>query len=170
MTADREVPAAPAEWASATWPEVEALAREPFVAFLPVGSTEAHGPHLAVSADTVIATEMAKRGAAKLKEHNVNSLILPPVYFTVADFGSDGILSFRSVDSGTTFSPSGFPVDEPPEEISEPLPLTVRDRPAIDTAWTSITTSPGPAWGAGTSLSCITSGPPNSSMTIARIV
>ena len=72
-----------------TWTEIEeALEKRP-VGLIPVGATEAHGPHLTVSADTVIATEMAKRGAARLKDHNVNSLILPPVYFTVADFGAD---------------------------------------------------------------------------------
>jgi creatinine amidohydrolase len=54
-----------------------------------VGAVEAHGPHLPVSTDTVIAIEMAKRGAKKLKERGVPSLILPPVYFTVADFGAD---------------------------------------------------------------------------------
>jgi creatinine amidohydrolase len=32
---------------------------------------------------------MAKRGAAKLKAHGVSALVLPPVYFTVADFGAD---------------------------------------------------------------------------------
>jgi creatinine amidohydrolase len=42
-----------------------------------------------LSTDSVIATEMAKRGAAKLKQHGVSALVLPPVYFTVADFGSD---------------------------------------------------------------------------------
>ena len=72
-----------------TWTEVDEALKERPVALLPVGAVEAHGPHLPVSADTVIATEMAKRGAEKLKEHGINALILPPVYFTVADFGAD---------------------------------------------------------------------------------
>jgi len=42
-----------------------------------------------VSTDTVLATEMARRGAAKLSEHGVPSLILPPVCFAVADYGAD---------------------------------------------------------------------------------
>ena len=74
--------------AEMTWTEIdEALEKRP-VALLPVGAIEAHGPHLPVNADTVIATEMAKRGAAKLEEHGVHALILPPVNFTVADFGA----------------------------------------------------------------------------------
>jgi creatinine amidohydrolase len=72
-----------------TWTEVDEAMKERPVAIVPVGATEAHGPHLPVSADTVIATEMARRGAKKLKEHGIPSLILPPVHFTVADFGAD---------------------------------------------------------------------------------
>jgi creatinine amidohydrolase len=71
-----------------TWTEVDEAMKERPVALIPVGATEAHGPHLPVSTDTVIATEMARRGAVKLKEHGVPSLILPPVNFTVTDFGA----------------------------------------------------------------------------------
>src|SRR5262245_37854417 len=72
-----------------TWTEVDEALKERPVALFPVGATEAHGPHLPLSTDTVIATELARRGADKLKEHGIPSLILPPVAFTVADFGAD---------------------------------------------------------------------------------
>ena len=72
-----------------TWTEVDEAIKDRPVAIVPVGAVEAHGPHLPVSADTVIALEMAKRGARKLKEHGVPVLILPPVYYTVAEFGAD---------------------------------------------------------------------------------
>src|SRR4029453_12507199 len=72
-----------------TWTEVDEAMKDRPVALVPVGATEAHGPHLPVSTDTVIALEMAKRGAAKLKERGVPCLILPPVEFTVAEFGDD---------------------------------------------------------------------------------
>jgi creatinine amidohydrolase len=71
-----------------TWTEVDEALKERPVAILPVGATEAHGPHLPLSTDTVIAIEMAKRGAAKLKEHGIHALILPPVSFVVAEFGA----------------------------------------------------------------------------------
>ena len=71
-----------------SWTEVDEALKERPVAILPVGAVEAHGPHLPLNTDTVIATEMAKRGAAKLKEQGVHALILPPVYFTVAEFGA----------------------------------------------------------------------------------
>jgi len=72
-----------------TWTEVDDAMKDRPVALIPVGAVEAHGPHLPLNTDTVIATEMARRGAAKLKETGVSSLILPPVYFTVADYGAD---------------------------------------------------------------------------------
>ena len=70
-----------------TWTEVDEAMKDRPVALIPVGAVEAHGPHLPLETDTVIATEMARRGAAKLKESGVSALILPPVYFTVAEFG-----------------------------------------------------------------------------------
>ena len=72
-----------------TWTEVDEAMKDRPVALVPVGATQAHGPHLPVNADTLIATEMARRGAAKLREHGVPSLILPPVNFTVAEFGAE---------------------------------------------------------------------------------
>ncbi len=72
-----------------TWTEVEQAMKDRPVGLLPLGATEAHGPHLPVSTDTVIAVEMARRGAAKLKERGIAALILPSVSFTVAEFGAD---------------------------------------------------------------------------------
>jgi len=72
-----------------TWMEIQELMKDRPVAIVPVGAIEAHGPHLPISTDTVIATEMARRGAAKLAEHGVPALILPPINFTVSDFGAD---------------------------------------------------------------------------------
>ncbi len=71
-----------------TWTEVEEAMKERPVGILPVGAIEAHGPHLPLNTDSVIAIEMARRGAAKLKEHGVSALILPPVSFTVSDFAA----------------------------------------------------------------------------------
>lgn len=72
-----------------TWTEVELAMKDRPVGLLPLGATEAHGPHLPLSTDTVIAVEMARRGAAKLKERGITALILPPLAFTVADFGAE---------------------------------------------------------------------------------
>jgi creatinine amidohydrolase len=72
-----------------SWTEVDEALKDRPVALVPVGAVEAHGPHLPLATDTLIATEMARRGAKKLKQHGIPALILPPVYFTVADFGAD---------------------------------------------------------------------------------
>jgi creatinine amidohydrolase len=71
-----------------TWTEVDEAMKDRPVGILPVGAIEAHGPHLPLNTDTVLAIEMARRGAAKLKEHGVSALILPPVSFTVSDFAA----------------------------------------------------------------------------------
>jgi len=51
-----------------TWTEVDQAMKDRPVALVPVGATEAHGPHLPVSTDSVIATEMARRGALTVAE------------------------------------------------------------------------------------------------------
>ncbi len=75
--------------AQMTWTEVDDAMKERPVALVPVGATQAHGPHLPLSTDSVIATEMARRGAAKLKERGITALITPPVAYTVAEMGAD---------------------------------------------------------------------------------
>jgi creatinine amidohydrolase len=85
-----------------SWTEVEEALKERPVALIPVGAFAAHGPHLPLVTDTVIARELARRGAAKLKAHGVASLILPPVPFVVAEWGAEfpGSLSLP-VDTAT---------------------------------------------------------------------
>lgn len=72
-----------------SWTEVEQALKERPIALLPVGNTEAHGPHLPVSTDTVIAVEMARRTALKLKQRGLHALIAPPVTFAVSKLGAD---------------------------------------------------------------------------------
>jgi creatinine amidohydrolase len=48
-----------------------------------VGTTEAHGPHLPVTTDTLIAVEAARRTAVKLKLRGLHALVAPPVTFSV---------------------------------------------------------------------------------------
>ena len=55
-----EQEARPLLWEELTWPEIAALRDGGMdMVMLPVGSTEQHGPHLAVDADTVTATSVA---------------------------------------------------------------------------------------------------------------
>ena len=72
-----------------SWTEVEAALKERPIALLPVGNTEAHGPHLPVATDTVIAVEMARRTALRLKQRNLHALIAPPLTFCVSELGAE---------------------------------------------------------------------------------
>ena len=72
--------------AEVTWTEVAALGAEQLVAILPVGATEAHGPHLPLSTDDLIAGAMAEAGAERLSGRGFDVLILPPLSYTAASF------------------------------------------------------------------------------------
>jgi len=61
------------------WVKVrEALSKGLKVAILPIGTVEAHGPHLPLGTDTIIPTALAERMAEE-----VDALIAPPVYYGV---------------------------------------------------------------------------------------
>jgi creatinine amidohydrolase len=72
--------------AEMTWPEVRDLDRSSAVAILPVGAVEAHGPHLPLSTDVVIAEGMARECAQRIAEAGGTAVILPPVWYTAAGF------------------------------------------------------------------------------------
>jgi creatinine amidohydrolase len=71
-----------------SWTEVEHALKDRPIALLPVGTTEAHGPHLPVATDTLLAVETARRTAAKLKQRGLAALIAPPVTFSVSQLGA----------------------------------------------------------------------------------
>ncbi len=89
-------------FAHRTWTELrDLLEREPrCVMILPAGSTEAHGPHLPLSADVIIAEEMAVRAARRLAARGETALVLPPVAYSVTDF-SEGFAGSISISAET---------------------------------------------------------------------
>jgi creatinine amidohydrolase len=76
------------ELADMTWEEVRDLDRARTVALLPVGATEAHGPHLPLATDVVIASAMARAGAEALAARGLASVLLPPLAYTAAPFAA----------------------------------------------------------------------------------
>ena len=89
-------------WADHTWTEIRDLLNaqtsdRPLVAILPAGATEAHGPHLPLQTDRVIAQAMAERGAELLAADGFPALVLPPLDYTAAPFAGNfpGTLSIR---------------------------------------------------------------------------
>lgn len=71
-----------------TWREVKAFIHERVVALLPLGSLEAHGPHLPLNTDVVIAVEVSRRAARQLSQKGVDVLVLPPVVFSPSSLAS----------------------------------------------------------------------------------
>lgn len=68
-----------------SWPRVKALAGSGALALVPIGSTEAHGPHLPLSVDVVIAEEVCRRAAARLGRDVV---VFPAVAYALTDFAA----------------------------------------------------------------------------------
>jgi creatinine amidohydrolase len=83
--------------AAMTWEEARDAAGPRTVAILPVGAVEAHGPHLPLETDVIIAQAMARSGADHLARRGVPAVILPPLCYTAAGFarGFSGTISLR---------------------------------------------------------------------------
>ena len=105
------------ELAQLTWEEVRDLERGQTIVVLPVGAIEAHGPHLPLDSDVVIATAMARSGAEKLAARGHTVLVLPALAYTAASFGAafHGTLSISGitvtavmVDLARSLSQQGF--------------------------------------------------------------
>jgi creatinine amidohydrolase len=80
-----------------TWEEARDAAGPGSIAVLPVGAIEAHGPHLPLETDVIIAQAMARAGAARLAAQGLRVLGLPPLAYTSAAYAQRfaGTLSLR---------------------------------------------------------------------------
>jgi creatinine amidohydrolase len=76
------------ELAELTWEEVRDLDRARVIVVLPVGALEAHGPHLPLATDVVIASAMARAGAVRLSARGRDAVLLPALPYTAAPFGA----------------------------------------------------------------------------------
>lgn len=74
--------------AQLAWPKMKSLASAGAVALLPIGSTEAHGPHLPLSVDVIIAEEVCRRVAARLTAKGLVTVTFPPIAYTLTDFAA----------------------------------------------------------------------------------
>ena len=81
-----------------TWPQAKACAEAGAWVLFPVGSTEAHGPHLPLFTDTILSDEVtARAGAVLAEEHGIPVVIAPTMPFGVTDFAAPfaGTISLR---------------------------------------------------------------------------
>lgn len=74
--------------AALSWPAFRALTSGRVVAILPLGAIEAHGPHLPLGTDVVIAEAMARAGAARLSARGFDVLLLPALAMAPAPFAA----------------------------------------------------------------------------------
>jgi creatinine amidohydrolase len=107
------------ELAQLTWEEVRDIDRQQALVVLPVGAIEAHGPHLPLDTDVVIATAMARAGAKRLGARDKVVLILPALAYSAAPFGaafhgtlsiSGGAVTAIILDLARSLSGQGFQV------------------------------------------------------------
>lgn len=71
-----------------TWTEVAALTAAQPIVLVPVGATEAHGPHLPLGTDVFLSEELAARAQRALAERGQPSLIAPSLAYSVTEFGA----------------------------------------------------------------------------------
>lgn len=81
--------------AEITWSDLAGIDPLRAVALLPVGATEAHGPHLPLGTDVLIAEAMVDRAALILKEKGLHAIILPSLVYSAAHYagGFPGTIS-----------------------------------------------------------------------------
>jgi creatinine amidohydrolase len=102
-----------------SWEAVDRLDRAAAVAILPVGAVEAHGPHLPLETDGIIADAMARSAADRLAGTGREVFLLPPLPYTPAPFAAEfpGTISIRPetltslvVDIGRSLADHGIRV------------------------------------------------------------
>ena len=100
-----------------TWKEVGDLDRPRTVCILPVGAVEAHGPHLPITTDVIIANAMAESAARDLDSRGKGVLLLPELSYSSARYaaGFTGTISIQPetatavlVDIGKALADQGF--------------------------------------------------------------
>ena len=91
------------ELSKLTWPEARARFGADTVAFVPIGSTEPHGPHLPLDTDVTIALAQTRAAAAELERAGVATLVLPAVPYGVTYY-TDGFEGRVTLRTGTLWA------------------------------------------------------------------
>jgi creatinine amidohydrolase len=85
-------------FAELTWTEARAARQGRPIVLLPIGSTEAHGPHLPLATDAILSEELASRSAAALEKSGGEVLIAPTIAYALTDYAGEfaGTLSIAA--------------------------------------------------------------------------
>lgn len=70
-----------------TWQEAEAALTQRPIILLPIGATEAHGPHLPLDTDVIIAEATAAAAAVRFEALGIPTIIAPALAYTVSFVG-----------------------------------------------------------------------------------
>ncbi|MFT4543122.1 MAG: creatinine amidohydrolase [Planctomycetota bacterium] len=89
--------------AKLTWPEAAEALGSASVVILPIGATEAHGPHLPLDTDVTIAFAQADRVVVRLAEAGVRASVLPALPYGLTNF-AEGFAGTVSIRPGTLWS------------------------------------------------------------------
>ncbi len=81
-----------------TWEEMSEVLKKTDTVIIPVGSTEQHGPHLPLAADTIQVVEMARETVARLAQEGITVVAGPTISLGVAPYHMPfpGTISLRS--------------------------------------------------------------------------
>lgn len=74
--------------ATLTYEEAARVVSRGAFALLPVGATEAHGPHLPLATDVLIAETAALRTASLLAQEDRAALVLPAISYSVTEYAA----------------------------------------------------------------------------------
>jgi creatinine amidohydrolase len=72
-----------------TWTEVQAARASATLVLLPIGSTEAHGPHLPLGTDAILSEELARRAALALEPDGAEVLVAPTISYALTDYAGE---------------------------------------------------------------------------------
>ncbi len=73
--------------ASLSWTEIAELIDADSVILLPIGAVEAHGPHLGLDTDVIIAQAAAQSAADRFAAIGIDAWIAPPIWYGVSFVG-----------------------------------------------------------------------------------
>jgi len=77
-----------ARLAELTWEQAAEAARAGAIALVPVGATEAHGPHLPLATDVILSEELARRAGEALAAKGRASVIAPSFAYAVTEYAA----------------------------------------------------------------------------------
>ena len=81
-----------------TFAEAAALKTAQPIVLVPIGSTEAHGPHLPLATDAILSEELALRAAAALEAAGFSTVIAPTLSYAITNYAAEfaGTISLSS--------------------------------------------------------------------------